>query len=99
MEAATTDFLKIVSAQYKQHCDSQGKETNHEEFLEYLLNRNFITDKTIKRFVVVTAYPEALQNLGIKRTAIWEIEEKYSVSESTIKVYLKRFQQFFKLAR
>ena len=56
-----------------------------------------IKDITINRFIVISKYPEALnENLGIKKFAIWDLEEKVSVKESTIRVILKRFQKAFK---
>lgn len=96
MEAVKTDFLKLVFERYKTHCNSKEKEPSAEDFLQYLVNKNFITDKTMKRFVVVSAYPETLDNLGIKQNAIWEIEMKYDISESTIKRYIARFMTFFR---
>lgn len=97
MEAAKREFKQIINKQYLQHCESQGKEPNQEDLLEYLMNRNFIRDLDIKRFLIVTAYPLALDNLGLKTNAIWELEDKYEVSESTIRCYLERFQTYFRL--
>ena len=74
METAKADFLKTINEQYHYHCQSKDKTPNTQDFLEYLMERNLINDLTIKRFVVVNAYPEALNNLGIKRTAVWEID-------------------------
>jgi hypothetical protein len=61
------------------------------------MQRSLITDLSIKRFVVVNAYPQAFDNLGIKQNAIWEIEERFDIPESTVKVYLARHQKDFRL--
>lgn len=93
----TTEFKRLVSSDFVRWCDSKGLHPNNEAFLDFLIERNIINESTIKRFVIVATYPNALsENMGIKRAAIWELEEKYNVPESTIRVIIKRFQNFFK---
>ena len=97
METAKNEFLKEVSKRFERYCDAEEKKASPEEFLQFLLDRNFIENKIIKRFVVVNSYPKALnENLGIKKTAIWQLEEKYNIPEPTIKTYLQRHQQDFR---
>lgn len=97
MEAAKSEFLKVVNRQFEQHCKSKEIEPSSEYFLEYLLKRNIITDLIIKRFVVVTAYPEALSmNMSVKKLAIWQLEDKFDISDSSIKQYLQRHQEDFR---
>lgn len=97
MEAAKHDFKQIVSAEFLNWCKSKEIEPSHEALLSYLLERKVITELTIKRFVVVNRYPFALsENLNIKKAAIWQLEDMYNISESTIRVILKRFQSYFR---
>lgn len=97
MEAAKNDFREIVSTEFLNWCKSKDIEPNHDALLSYLLDRNIITELTIKRFVVVSKYPFVLaENLDIKRAAMWQLEDMYNISESTIKVILKRFQSYFR---
>jgi hypothetical protein len=93
----TTEFKQIVSNDFKRWCSSRDIQPSQDSFIEFLIEKNLINDTTIKRFVIISAYPEALdENMGIKYAAIWQLEEKYNVPESTIRVYIKRFQNFFK---
>lgn len=97
MEAAKHDFKQIVSTEFLNWCKSKEIEPSHETLLSYLLERKVITELTIKRFVVVNRYPFALsENLNIKKAAIWQLEDMYNISESTIRVILKRFQSYFR---
>jgi len=97
MEAAKHDFRQIVSTEFLNWCKSKDVAPNHEALLSYLLERNIITELTIKRFVVVSKYPHCLaENLDIKRAAMWQLEDMYSIPESTIRVILKRFQSYFR---
>jgi len=61
-----------------------------------MLNRSLIPDKIIKRLVVITSYPQALDNLGIKKLAVWELEERFDIPERTVKHYLARHVNDFK---
>jgi hypothetical protein len=98
MEETRSEFLKTITKQFVSWCKSKELEPTNEMFCEYLINRNLIIDRTINRFLVVDKYPEALaKSLGIKKFAIWQIEEEIGVKESTIKVILNRFQSFFRL--
>jgi len=97
MEAAKTDFISIVNSEFTSWCKSKDIEPNNDALLTYLLERRIITDLTIKRFVVVSKYPFVLsENLDIKKVAVWQLEEMYNISESTIRVILKRFQSYFR---
>ena len=97
MEAAKTDFISIVNSEFTSWCKSKDIEPNNDALLTYLLERRIITDLTIKRFVVVSKYPFVLsENLDIKKAAVWQLEEMYNISESTIRVILKRFQSYFR---
>jgi len=97
MEAAKNDFRIIVSAEFVNWCKSKDIEPNNDALLTYLLERRIITELTIKRFVVVAKYPFILsENLDIKKAAVWQLEEMYNISESTIRVILKRFQSYFR---
>jgi hypothetical protein len=97
MEAAKNDFRTIVSTEFTTWCKSKEIEPNNDALLSYLLERNIITELTIKRFVVVKKYPFVLsENSEIKTAAVWQLEEMYNISESTIRVILKRFQSYFR---
>ena len=97
MEAAKNDFISIVNSEFISWCKSKEIEPNNDALLTYLLERRIITDLTIKRFVVVSKYPFVLsENLDIKKAAVWQLEEMYNISESTIRVILKRFQSYFR---
>jgi len=97
MEAAKNDFVEIVNTEFLKWCKSKDIEPNHDALLNYLLERKIITELTIKRFVVVAKYPFILsENLDIKKAAVWQLEEMYNISESTIRVILKRFQSYFR---
>ena len=97
MEAARTEFATVIEKQYQEHCKTNEKTPSTEDFLQYLMQRSLITDLSIKRFVVVNAYPQAFDNLGLKQNAIWELENKFNVPESTVKVILARHQKDFRL--
>ena len=100
METTRREFVNTISIQFKEWCKLKGLEPNSELFSEYLINRNLITDRTINRFLVVDKYPEALdKHLGIKKYAIWDIEDQVGVKESTIKVILNRFLKYFMIKR
>jgi hypothetical protein len=97
MEKGTTeerrrvDFIKTIESQYINFCKSREIKPTTKGFAEYLINRNLIPDLTIKRFLVVDKYPHALgESLGIKRVAMWNLEDILNVSYSTIRVIIKR---------
>lgn len=93
----TREFIKTIDSDFERWCESKEIEATNELFLLYLIERNIIEEKTIKRFVVVKNYPSALEeNLGIKAAAIWQLEEKTGVNGSTIKSWLDRFQAYFR---
>lgn len=97
MENTTRDFKEIINSDFLSWCKLKKKEPTNEALVEYLLSRRLITDLTIKRFVVVSKYPEMLSDsMGIKAVAVWNLEDKYKIPESTIKVILRRFQSFFR---
>ncbi len=97
MEKVRSEFINLALHQFETFCKIKGIESTTENFAKYLVNRSIIKDITINRFIVISKYPEALnENLGIKKFAIWDLEEKVSVKESTIRVILKRFQKAFK---
>jgi len=97
METTRNEFIEILLLQFNEFCSREKQPATNENFVRYIVNRNIIKDITINRFVVISKYPEALQdNFGIKRFAIWQLEEQVSVKESTIKVILKRFQKAFR---
>lgn len=98
-KAAREQFLKVVNDQFQEHCKSREIEPSAENFLDYMLNRSLIPDKIIKRLVVITAYPQALNNLGIKKLAVWEIENKYDIPEPTARYYLAKHVNDFKPKR
>jgi len=96
MEQTRTEFTKVISAQYEAYCKSKEVKPTSEGFAVYLVNRSLVTDLTIKRFLVIDKYPFALsENMGIKKCAIWQLEEEVNSSYSTIRTILDRFQSFF----
>lgn len=97
MEKTRAEFIILALQQFEAFCKIKGIENSTENFAKYLVNRSIIKDITINRFIVISKYPEALsENLGIKKFAIWDLEEEVNVKESTIRVILKRFQKAFK---
>ena len=91
METTRNEFLKILLEEFESFCKRKSQEPTNENFVKYIINRSLIKDITINRFIVISKYPEALEeNFGIKRFAIWQLEEQVSVKESTIKVIFKR---------
>ena len=97
METTRNEFIKILLEEFESFCKRESQAPTNENFLQYIVNRNLIKDITGNSFVVISKYPEALEeNFGIKRFAICQLEEQVSVKESTIKVILKRFQKAFR---
>lgn len=93
----TKEFIKTINNNYENWCDANEVEPNNQLFLQYLIDRNLIEKKTVKRFVVINNYPEALaNNLGIKKAALWELEAKTGVNYKTIDTWIARFQSWFK---
>ena len=100
MEGTRADFAKVISEQYKDYCKLKGIEMSDYGLTAYLINRTIITDLTIKRFLVIDKYPLALsENMGIKKLAIWQIEDEVNVCQTTIRTILDRFQSFFMVKR
>jgi hypothetical protein len=96
-KARRTDFVKTINSQYSAFCKSREITPTQRGFAEYIVNRNLITDLTIKRFLVVDKYPSALDgSLGIKRSAMWSLEDLLNISFSSIEVYLRRHIKDFK---
>ena len=97
MDNTKIEFKNTILLEFGNWCKSKDLEPTNSLFIDYLENRNVITELTIKRFVVVAKYPIVLEeHLGIKRAAVYALEDEFLIPESTIRVYLKRFQQFFK---
>ena len=97
MDNTKREFKNTIVQDFQGWCKLKNLEASNELLIDYLENRNIITELTIKRFVVVSKYPILLnEHLGIKRSAVYALESEFLIPESTIMVYLKRFQQFFK---
>ena len=97
MEGTRREFIDTITLQYKQHCKSKDIEETIEGLAVYIVNRNLVTDLTINRFLVIDKYPQQLQiNYGIKKLAIWALEDIVGVKCTTIRIYLDRFQTHFR---
>jgi len=93
-------FIEILDADFKKWAELNLVSPTNEEFLKYLINRNIVGSKTIKRLLVINEYPHALdRHMHIKRSAIWDLESMFDIPESTIIVYLKRFQTYFRYTK
>ena len=97
-EARRKDFAETIEAEFQAFCKSNDKDPTPKEFIEYLINRNLVKDLTIKRFLVVTKYPNIFHNesMGIKDVAMWNLENLLGVSYSSIRVYLDRHIKDFR---
>jgi hypothetical protein len=79
-----------------------GQGASVEEVLAYLIERNFITDVIIRRFMSVRLYPEILEKTkteeqprGNKRAAVWEVSDLTGVCESQIWSNISNHSCFF----
>ncbi len=98
MEEPKEEFNETINEQFKRYCDLKEIEPTFELFTRYLIERNLIQETTIKKFMVVDKYPEALsKNFGSKTIAIYELEDRYGASFSSIRMYLDRFSTYFRL--
>lgn len=98
MEETRGEFIKTIKQQYETYCDVKGIEPTLQGFGTYMVNRNLITDTTIKRFIVVDKYPESLRdNMGIKTVAMYDLEDKFNINYSSIRYYIAKFQSAFRL--
>ncbi len=96
MEATRTEFINIITQQFEAWCEETNQQASPSLFAQYMVNRSLVCDKTIKRFLVVHNYPETLQkNMEIKQSAVWDLEERYKLSSSTIYGILNRFASSF----
>jgi len=97
MEKAAIDFREIALSEFNDWCKIKKIDPSNENLIGYLMERNIVTTLTVKRFVIIAKYPYSLsENLNIKRTAVWDLEQKYGIPESTIRLIVKRFQKFFR---
>lgn len=98
MEGVRGEFIKTVQEEYTNYCKARGEKETIQGYSEYLLNRNLVTDKTINRFVVISKYPTALdENLGIKKQAIYTIQDIVPLSFRSIRSILTNYQRAFRL--
>lgn len=97
MEGVRGEFIKIVQEEYTNYCKARGEKETIQGYSEYLLNRNLVTDKTINRFVVISKYPIALEeNLGIKKMAVYSIQDVVPLSFRSIISILKHYATHFR---
>jgi len=100
MEQTRTEFIKVISQQYKEYCKLKEVEPTTEGFSAYLVNRSLITDLTINRFLVIDKYPIVLkQNMGVKQLACWQLEDIVGLKYSSIKNIIKRFSTAFRIKK
>lgn len=92
MEKTRQEFINTIQLLYKEFCKDKGTTESVEGFAFFLVNKSLVTDKTINRFLIVEKYPETLKkNLGIKKLAIWDLEEVVPLKETSIRAIIKDF--------
>jgi hypothetical protein len=92
MEKTRQEFINTIQLLYKKFCKDKGTTETVEGFASFLVNKSLVTDKTINRFLIVEKYPETLKkNLGIKKLAIWDLEEVVPLKETSIRAIIKDF--------
>jgi hypothetical protein len=98
MEGTRREFIKILQEEYSNYCKARGEEETIKGYSEYIINRNIITDKTVNRFFIISKYPEALhQSSGIKKMAIYTLQDFVSLSCLQIRTIIKKYSTHFKL--
>ena len=92
MEKTRKEFINTIQLLYKEFCKDKGSTESVGGFASFLVNKSLIPDKTINRFLIVEKYPETLvKNLGIKKLAIWDLEEVVPLKETSIRAIIKDF--------
>jgi hypothetical protein len=100
MEETRKDFINILQEEYANYCKARGEKETISGYSEYMINRNIITDKTVNRFVIISKYPIALStNLGIKKMAIYSIQDTVNLSFGAIRNVLNDYAEYFRLKK
>ncbi len=100
MERTRAIFIDKATEEYNNYCKAKGISSTVEGFAEYLVNRNIVQDKTINKFLVVSFYPDAMEeNNGIQQLAIATLENLVGVGYSRIRVIIKDCMTSFRLKR
>jgi len=98
MDQAKEEFRATINEQFNRYCNLKEIEPTFDLFTEYLIARNLIEKNTIKKFLVIDKYPEALSNnFGSKTIAIYELEDRFGASFGAIRKYLDRFSTYFRI--
>jgi hypothetical protein len=100
MEETRKDFINILQEEYANYCKARGEKETISGYSEYMINRNIITDKTVNRFVIISKYPIALStNLGIKKMAIYALQESINLSFYQIRAIIIHYSVHFRLKK
>lgn len=100
MEETRTEFIAAVTEEFNNYCRARGEEPTNERFAAYMINRNLVTDKTIKRFVIINQYPHLVaENGGSKKFAIYDLEDKTGHSFSHIRSIIAHYLNDFRLQK
>jgi hypothetical protein len=98
MEETRKEFINILQEEYTDYCKARGEKETISGYSEYMINRNIITDKTVNRFVIISKYPIALStNLGIKKMAIYSLQDSVQLSWVQIRTTIQEFSTYFRV--
>ena len=96
-EQTNKEFISIVSHKFKMWCDKEGRAGTVEDVIEYLLCYNILLERTVNYYTILDNYPKALhQNDGSRTKAIYDLSDKYPLSERKIWDIIINMQKNFK---
>ena len=97
MEETRKEFINILQEEYANYCKARGEKETIQGYSEYMINRNIVNQKTINRFIIISKYPDALsRNLGIKKMAIYSIQDTVNLSFGAIRNVLNDYAEYFR---
>ena len=101
--SANKDFISRGQGKFKTWCLKKGKHPTMDNFVGFLIRHSLINETIINRFLCLEYYQEELPKTvnpkrarGAKILAIWNLEDKVPLKETTIKANLSHYRYHFR---